>query len=94
MMKNGQLKTKKFGIDWPDCMCFALHREERSSLSLIHYLHSRLCRTELKCLNVTGNPLHKRIKGVMVNFYFKFSCSFRKGFCLSLIFVFKNNIVF
>ena len=46
------------------------------------------------CLNVTGNPLHKKVKGLIVNFYLKFSCSFRKTFCLSLIFVFNNNIVF
>ena len=46
------------------------------------------------CLKVTGNPLHKKVKGLIVNFYLKFSCSFRKTFCLSLSFVFNNNTVF
>ena len=34
-------------------------REERSSLSLKHYLRCRLCRTDVYG---TGNPLHKKVK--------------------------------
>ena len=78
------LTAKKFGIDWPDCVLQC--GEERSSLSLKALSNW--------CLNITENPLHKKVKGLIVNFYLKFTCSFRKTFCLSLTFVLNDNIVF
>ena len=41
-------------------------------------------------LNVTENPL-KKSEGVIVNFYLRFSCLFRKAFCL---FVLNSYIAF
>ena len=44
MMENGQLVAKKFGIDWPDCVLQC--EQERSSVSLKHYVRYRLCQTD------------------------------------------------
>ena len=58
MAEIGQFTAKKLGFNRQIVFCNA----ERKSLSLNHYLTSNADFVDLVCLNVTGNPLHKKLK--------------------------------